>query len=138
MHDRRNALVEVSRTDDRFALEAYEFLCHALAYTHQMLGIAESTSSDKGLEERAICHVSGQQLLEGVRRFALDQFGMMAYTVFRLWGLHSTSDIGEMVFRLIDAGLWRKSDGDRREDFDGLYDFAHEFVSQYRIVLNGP
>jgi uncharacterized repeat protein (TIGR04138 family) len=135
MSDRRMALSQVAQQDDRFAVEAYEFLCQALPYTYKMLGIPEQEAAVDA-ETQSIRHVTGQELSEGVRRFALEQFGMMAYTVLRQWGIHSTSDIGEMVYRLIDGGLWRKSESDRKEDFDELYDFAQVFVHEYRIDVD--
>ncbi len=124
-------LAEVARQDGRYAVEAYEFLHHAMAFTLRMLGYAdqgESKSSPPKLQ-----HVSAAQLCEGVRQFAREQFGMMAYVVFKAWGVYTTADIGRMVYRLIDAGLWHCSPTDRPEDFDDLYDFAQVFLREFHV-----
>ena len=126
-------LLELARSDDRFACEAYEFLGFALAYTQKQLGKAPLPSGEKGEHDMKTYHVTGQQLLEGIREFALQQFGMMAPVVFRLWGVQRTSDFGEMVYRLIDAGLWHKSPDDRLGDFEDLYDFDEVFVRDFKF-----
>jgi len=69
-------------------------------------------------------HVSGQDLCEAIRCYALTQYGLLAQNVFHHWGIHSTDDFGEIVFNLIDIGQMRKTDNDRREDFKNVYDFA--------------
>lgn len=131
MSGTRSELAEIASTDEKYALEAYEFLCHALAHTQEMLGREPAIDPKTG--EPRIRHVTGQELLEGIREFALVQFGMMAGVVFRLWGVRSTGDFGAMVYRLIDAGLWHKSPTDRLEDFEDLYDFDKAFVQEYKL-----
>ena len=37
-------------------------------------------------------------------------------------GIASSRDIGRIVYSLIDVDLCRQSDGDRREDFDGVFE----------------
>ncbi|QDU61166.1 hypothetical protein Pan216_20200 [Planctomycetes bacterium Pan216] len=133
MSGRRSELVDIAQQDDRYAVEAYEFLCHALAYTQRMLGKVSRPAGEAAEPETQSNHVSGQQLLEGVRHYALEQFGMMAPVVFRLWGIQNTRDFGAMVYTLIEAGHWHKSDDDRLEDFDDLYDFDEVFVREYKI-----
>jgi uncharacterized repeat protein (TIGR04138 family) len=77
--------------------------------------------------EGPVFHVTGRELLEGIRRYAMKHFGLMARTVFETWGLHKTDDFGEIVFKLVDAGLMRKTEADTREDFRQVYDFAQAF-----------
>ena len=133
MSGRRSDLIDLARADERYAVEAYEFLCHSLAYTQRMLGKRRPSGAEGAESKDQGYHVTGQDLLEGVRRFALEQFGMMSCVVFRLWGVRSTGDFGRMVYNLIDAGLWHKSPTDRLEDFERLYDFEQAFVHDYRI-----
>lgn len=134
MSGSRSDLVDLARTDTRYALEAYEFLCHALAYTQKSEGKGRRPAKAPEAEGEIVGHhVTGQQLLEGVRRFASDQFGMMAPVVFKLWGVHTTADFGAMVYKLIDAGLWHKSPTDNIGDFTGLYDFEDAFVRDFKI-----
>jgi uncharacterized repeat protein (TIGR04138 family) len=81
-------------------------------------------------------HISGQELLQGVRDLALREFGLMASTVFRQWGIQRTDDFGEMVFNLVEAGLMSKTDEDTRADFHAVYDLDQALIQNYRIPLD--
>jgi len=80
-------------------------------------------------------HVSGRELCEGLREYALKAFGRLARSVLTSWGIHRSDDIGEIVFNLIDAGLLRKTDEDRREDFHDVFDFEEAFDRGFEIHL---
>jgi len=80
-------------------------------------------------------HVTGQELCEAIRRYALEQYGYMAKTVLNSWGVYSTGDFGEIVYNLIRIGQMRKTPQDRREDFDDVYQFDTAFESEFRITL---
>lgn len=114
------AAVEVIvETNPKFDRDAYFFLRDVL----------ESTASDGKKPREPRCrHVTGQELLEGVRKVALAQFGPMVLTVFEAWGISRGEDFGEMVYSLIDAGFFRKSPQDSPEDFSGGYTFHDAFV----------
>ncbi len=101
---------------------AYRFLFSALRWTQESLkrGSTEGTG-----------HVSGQELVAGIRQYALDQFGLMTLTVFNTWGLTATDDFGRMVFEMIERGEMSKTDTDRLSDFENLYDFQEAFDRQY-------
>ena len=71
-------------------------------------------------EER---HITGQQLCEAIRQYAIQQYGMLSKNVLNEWGVHNTSDFGEIVFNLIDIGQMKKTANDRREDFDNVFNF---------------
>ena len=101
----------------RFHGKAYAFLLSAL---HLVLD---------GLEEPR--HISGQELAHGVRDLALDQYGLLARTVLEHWGIHSTDDLGEIVFAMVDYGVLTKREEDRLEDFRSLYDFEEVFERDY-------
>ena len=77
--------------------------------------------------------MSGQQLLEGIREFALRQYGPMAITVLDEWGVRRCEDFGEIVFNLVDHGhgLFGKTETDSREDFKGGYDFEEAFKKPF-------
>jgi len=113
--------------DGRYSPEAYLFLLEALAYTRKQV------SKRRGTPVR---HVTGYELLEGFRQLGLERFGLLAKAVFKSWGIHSTSDIGDMVFRLIEAGELEKSERDRRSDFDGVFDFDEALSKGYRIDVS--
>jgi uncharacterized repeat protein (TIGR04138 family) len=105
--------------NQRFDPSAYYFLKEALDFT------VKRVMEDNGGEPR---HVSGPELLAGFRDHALDQFGPLATTLLREWGVQSCSDVGEMVFLLIDAGVFGKQDSDTKEDFADVFDFDDAFV----------
>ena len=107
--------------DRRYDFNAYCFIYEALEFTQRLLG-RDVTSDDP--KDR---HVSGRELLEGIRQYAVNQFGPLAPTVFRSWGVRRTSDFGELVFALVDAKLMGKTDSDTREDFKDIYDFDEAF-----------
>lgn len=125
-------LMALARSDDRFAFEAYEFLCHALSFTQEGINGPAAEPKDG---ETPIRHVSVEQLMDGVRRFALDQFGYMTPVVFREWGVKSTADLGVMVRRLIEAGLWHRSPDDRFDCFEAGYDLGDGIVENYELKL---
>ncbi len=108
--------------DPRYAEEAYSFLKDALEFTMRNRKKARGRDPD---------HVTGPELCAGVRDYALQQYGPMVPTLFEAWGLRSTRDIGELVFNLISAGAFSKSDSDRVEDFDNLFEFGDAFVKPF-------
>jgi uncharacterized repeat protein (TIGR04138 family) len=125
-------LLEVTRRDGRYAYEAYEFVFQALEHTQKMLGRALDLSGNPA-ESRH--HVSGRQLVEGIRDFALQEFGLMARVVFRMWGIERTGDFGEIVFNLIDAELMSRTSEDSREDFCDIFDLDEALLGGFRILL---
>jgi len=135
-------LEELVRRDPRYAYEAYEFVFAALAHTQKLLGRVPQEPAEEPAEEpsdESVAvehHVSGPELLDGIRDLALREFGLMARTVFRMWGIESTGDFGEIVFNLIEANLMSKTEGDSRADFVGVYDLDQALVHDYRIVLD--
>ena len=94
-------------------------------------GGEEETSSPA---RNAPKHLTGQELCEAIRLFAQEQFGLMAKCVLNSWGVHSTSDFGEIVYNLIKAGEMRKTPNDEREDFDDVYDFEEGLVKSFKIT----
>lgn len=112
----------------RFHHDAYQFLYAALRHSQRRLG------RESGPEiEESDAHVSGQELLDGVRDLAARQFGLMTPVVFDHWGIHSTLDFGRMVFELVDRGEMKKTDRDQLDDFLDVYDFEEAFDRDYRI-----
>jgi uncharacterized repeat protein (TIGR04138 family) len=127
-------LAEVVRRDPRYVYEAYEFVFEALRYTQAMLD--RLPPEERGAELGAHHHVSGKELLEGIRRYAQRQFGLMARTVFRLWGINRTDDFGEIVFNLVEAKLMTQTDSDQRGDFHAVFDLDKALVEDYQIQLD--
>ncbi len=130
----RPEIAEVVRRDPRYTYEAYQFLYEALEHTQKLLGRRPRPSAETPIE--AEHHVRGQELLEGIRDLALRQFGLMARTVFHMWGIDRTDDFGEIVFNLVESGLMYTTSDDRRTDFHAVYDLDQALVHDYRIQLD--
>jgi len=107
----------VAREQEKYDLQAYLFVFQALEFTLKRIGKRR--------------HVSGAELLEGIRDFALLNFGAMGEAVFRQWGLESSMDFGRIVFALVEADLMSKTDTDDMSDFSGGFDFHKTFGEEY-------
>ena len=123
------AIATTLRADQRYAADAYLFLRDALDVTIKVM--------QRGRTE-AISHVSGPELCDGVREYALQQFGPMVPTIFEAWGIYTTRDIGEMVFNLIKTGAFSRSDSDKLEDFDNIYSFQDAFEKPFLPMGGSP
>jgi uncharacterized repeat protein (TIGR04138 family) len=115
----------------RYHPKAYEFLFAALRQSQRNLGRAPSHGSH---DERS--HITGPELLGGIREFALEQFGLMARTVFHCWSIHTTEDFGRMVFDRIERGEMSKTDSDQLADFTDVFDFEEALDRQYHIDVS--
>lgn len=146
MLDPKHPLAELLRRDQRYDFDAYVFVFDALRFGQEKMGLGlpgggqpdgfhedevdelddelDSDGLDQDDEQR---HVSGADLCRAIQRYAIDQYGLLARNVLRHWGVHATSDFGEIVFNLIDIGQMRKTENDRREDFNDVYDFDEAF-----------
>jgi uncharacterized repeat protein (TIGR04138 family) len=131
-------LAQLLEKDRRYSLEAYVFLFEALNFAQTVLEMgAESPTEPVAEAEESPGvqhHVSGQELCEAIRRYALEQYGYMAKTVLNSWGIHKTNDFGEIVFNLIRIGQMRKTPSDTQVDFDDIYDFDVAFKQQFKIT----
>ena len=117
-----DALDSVVANDPRYQRDGYVFLRDALDFT---------TKQQKKLKGVSVRHVTGPELLHGARQYALREFGPMVMTVFDSWGIHSCEDIGNMVFNLIGAGVFGKTEEDSIEHFKKVYDFEEAFVRPF-------
>ena len=116
------ALDSIMTNDPRYQREAYVFLRDSLDFT---------TKQQKKTKGVSVRHVTGPELLDGVRRYALKEFGPMVITVFDNWGIRSCEDVGNIVFNLIGAGVFGKTEEDSIEDFKNVYDFDQAFVKPF-------
>ena len=99
---------------------AYQFVFAALQYSQEKLRRDGSNPQSR--------HISGVELLDGIREMGLRHFGLLAKTVFSFWGVTTTEDFGRIVFELIETGRMRKTDDDHLDDFVDVYDFSEVFV----------
>lgn len=112
-----SATTGLERRNPRYADPAYAFVLTAL---HRRLTSLEAPR-----------HVSGAEVADAVRELALGRFGPLARTVLEHWGIHSTADMGEIVFALVERGVLIKQPHDTREDFEGLYSFEEAFRDSF-------
>ncbi|MDZ4686890.1 MAG: hypothetical protein SH850_17590 [Planctomycetaceae bacterium] len=112
----------------RFHPQAYLFVTEALRVTQELLG-----RETPGTPEEDGAHISGRELLDGVRVLGLKQFGMMSTMVFHAWGVMTTEDFGRIVFEMVDRGELRKTDRDSLADFLDIYNFDEVFQREYRV-----
>ncbi len=115
------AVEHLTIQDPRYQRDAYYFIREALDHA---VKLRKRQVGEAG-------HVTGQQICEGARQVALKQYGPMVATVLEFWGVTRTEDFGEIVWNLIDLGVFGKTDTDSRKDFQGVYSFQEAFVEPY-------
>jgi len=109
-----------------YPMQAYEFVQQGLGYTvHKIHGDVKDPNVSR--------HISGRDLCEGLREFALMRWGLLASTVLGRWNVRRTVDFGRIVFAMVDGGLMQKTEEDNIEDFRDVFDFKHAFDAAYRI-----
>ena len=116
-----DVVVTIERLAERkraYHAAAYFWVLRALEYTRRA-------------QQRA-GHVTGRELAEGARAYALEEFGPMALDVLRHWGVGCTGDIGRIVYDLIEEEILRRTEEDSIEDFHEVYDFEQAFVRDYQ------
>jgi len=113
-------LDKIIKEDPRFKRDAYLFVSEAVAYTMAKLR-----------EEGVPRHITGQELLDGIREHALETFGPLTLDVLQDWGVGSCEDFGAIVFNMVEHSLLGASDEDSPEDFTGGYDFHEAFLKPF-------
>jgi uncharacterized repeat protein (TIGR04138 family) len=112
--------------DSRYAAEAYHFVFDCLDF------VLEREAEALGTRIPADQHVSIPKLLDGLRAYALHEYGPLARLVLERWGLYRTEDFGEIVFGLVAHGLLNKQETDRRTDFRNGFNFREAFDKAWR------
>jgi len=107
------------QNERKYAEAAYFFVLEALDFTIFLEGRGQKPSDGR--------HISPQELLSGLRRYAQEEFGPLAPYAFRSWGVHSTGDFGSLVFQMCEAGLLNKTERDKPQDFANGFDFEVAF-----------
>lgn len=116
------AVEQIIVKDARYSRDAYAFTREALDFTQKTIG-----KESRG----AVRHITGQELLNGIRQYALVQFGPMTITVFEEWGIRNCRDFGEIVFNMVESSLLAKTEQDSREDFNQGFDFIEAFSKPF-------
>jgi len=112
---------EICAKDPRYKPDSYEFIMQALHFTQGKL--------------RKRGHITGRELLEGIREFAIEQYGPMTKTVFHHWGITNTTDFGNIVFNMVDKKMLTKTETDSLGDFKDVYDFEAVFGNILRDII---
>ena len=148
MHDEVYALHNLLKRDQRYPLDAYVFIREALSYASNVLDFGDemkpdadpqfnleaTPESNEPISER---HLTGQELCEAIRQYALQEFGFMAKLVLMNWGINNTGGFGDIVYNMIEVGLMKKSPNDCRTHFDDVYDFDAVFDKDYELKVSG-
>ena len=119
--EKTESILRICRRDGRYAPQAYYFVFDALDYTIQRM--------------HKMRHVTGRELLEGVRLYATENFGFLARSVLEEWGVRSTEDLGNIVFNLVEGELLSRTETDTRADFVDVFDFDDAFDQSFRKSL---
>ncbi len=121
-----NAIISLIRKEDtRFDRMAYTFVRDGLEHAVKELKKRDAARA------KVSKHLSGRELSEGLRAYALEQFGPLTKIVLNSWGLFETSHFGDIVYNLIEYNVFSKTEGDRREDFADVYTFDNAFVTPF-------
>ncbi len=115
-------IMVICERDSRYSEDAYAFVLESLAYTQKKFKRPK--------------HVTGRELLDGISELLMEQYGPMALSVLKHWGIKGTEDFGNIVFNLLENKVLSKTDEDRMDDFKNVYDFDVVFDKGYRNKLN--
>lgn len=115
-------LESIIAKDLRYHREAYLFVREGLDFTQKSIGKQNKNE---------VRHITGQELLAGLREYGLNQYGPLAATVLAEWGVQRCEDFGEIVFNMVEHGLLSKTEKDSRDDFKGGYDFHAAFCEPF-------
>ncbi|MDX6767191.1 MAG: hypothetical protein SFU85_10420 [Candidatus Methylacidiphilales bacterium] len=115
-------VTEILLEDTRFDAQAYRFVREGLDFTLKM------HKRSSGSVPR---HVTGPELLDGIRQYTLKEFGPMGMMVLNEWGITQCEHFGQIVFNLVQKGVLGKSENDKPEDFSSIFTFEDAFVKPF-------
>jgi len=116
------AVEQIVQRDGRYHPDAYLFVRDALDQTQKSI---------VRVTKEGIRHVSARELLDGIRTYGLQVYGPMTMLVLNDWGIRGCADFGEIVFNLIESGLFAKTEKDNREDFKAGFAFDEAFQKPF-------
>ena len=144
MTDDAIPLYELVNQDPRYPVEAYHFVREALAYAADSMELGSSSFNDPEMDENELAHrarrerhLTGQQLCEAIRQYAINQYGYMAKIVLKKWNIDKTSCFGDIVYNMISIGVMKKSSEDDPSHFNDVYDFDEVFEQEFQICNSG-
>ncbi len=113
---------QLLKEDPRYAADAYQFISEALDFTTKLLNKPATGPTH---------HVTGAELQEGIRKYALQEYGPMAKTILNTWGIHECQDFGRIVFNLVNNKIFGKTEDDSMDDFNNGFDFSAAFRTPF-------
>ncbi len=116
-----NIVERIYEKDPRYKEEAYAFIMDALAFTQKRM--------------KELRHISGEELLLGIKEYSMKQFGPLAINVLNHWGIKTTEDFGNIVFNMVENKVLSKTESDTIEEFKDVFDFEEVFKRGYRKKL---
>lgn len=119
-----SVVAAIMRDEKRYDVKAYSFVREGLDYTLKSL--------KRGIDKTGHNHVTGSELLEGLREYTLKEFGPMGKIVLNEWGIKNCRDFGDIVFHLVNHGILGKNDNDKIEDFSEIWSFDEAFEKPFR------
>ncbi|MCE9594907.1 MAG: hypothetical protein K8S98_12025 [Planctomycetes bacterium] len=123
----QDPLRKLALSDGRYSPEALRFLLESLDHALRLAGKEHAEGPSR--------HVTGREVLAGMRAYASEIFGPLAAQVWRSWGVRETMDWGRIVFLMVDAGLLKRQETDTIDDFAHGFDFDDAFVARYVPTL---
>ena len=118
----REEAAQILKEDPRYAADAYAFVGEALEFTTKKLNKPAAGAGH---------HVTGGELLEGIRFFALQEYGPMAKTILNAWGIRECRDFGHIVFNMVNRKILGKTEEDSLNDFNAGFDFDTAFRAPF-------
>lgn len=128
----RKTLEQVVEECGRYPLGAFEFVREGLNYAVERIHGEAARSDDRQ------CHITGQQLCEGLRQFAIMRYGILAKAVLNHWNIRRTEDFGKIVFAMVEGRLMQKTEDDNIADFDNVFDFRTAFEPPQHPARKAP
>jgi len=129
MSESRKNIAQIAEEDGRYDPRALKFVFEGLGVTIQRLQEREGGDPN---EPR---HISGQDLALGLAELATERWGRLARLVLGRWGVHTTRDLGEIVYLMIRHQWMTSQPEDRIEDFDDVFDFETMFEKRFDFEL---
>ncbi|MFZ5806729.1 MAG: Minf_1886 family protein [Verrucomicrobiota bacterium] len=114
----------IMKDEKRYDIKAYAFVREGLDHTLKTL--------KRGTDKTGHNHVTGSELLEGLRQYTIKEFGPMGKIVLNEWGIKTCRDFGNIVFHLVHHGILGTNDNDKLEDFSEIWSFDEAFEKPFR------
>lgn len=108
-----------------YAPDAYHFMRSALDSASRRFG-----------KTAANPHLSAEELYLGFCAALLEEYGPLAKAVTEHWGIFKTSDVGAIVYNLIEVGVFGRQESDTQAQFDNLRSLDDVLGEPYRSAAD--